>query len=441
LRDAHAFSIPFDPRTRRAFEIEATSQNVSLDGLQALYRVLTPDHVPRIQALQQRVREAGRAARTLLAWSREALRDRLRVVAGDDLFFHRNQVKVLMDPVSGSTLEVMRWPWIGGDEWALWLEQFPHAELVISDAGTDVRAGISQAKRTWQADDFHERRWWWRTVFVPLSAQEHATREALERLEDRATRPGHPGRRPAPDTLTQAQRAQAAAEHDFFVMVRVEELLLGSFFPLDPHGALWTEETVEEAWEQAAQALVTLQTEQGKYLMDVLWVHAMDQGAGWRAHLSLWDHIPVKLAPEAPWMRGHALDALLRTRALAREASEPDTDAARRQACMREASVLHGKLRRWVVNLQEVRAHVRSLLRRVRRSSSLCEAFNSRLRVLQMTRRNVPDELLWLEALRWNLSPREDGPRRGRAPWEELGWVDSAARHPWYEPLLDLLAA
>ncbi len=50
-------------------------------------------------------------------------------------------------------------------------------------------------------------------------------------------------------------------------------------------------------------------------------------------------------------------------------------------------------------NASKVERAVRSLLSRPRRSSSLVEAFNSALRVLQMKHRNVSDDLLSVHAL------------------------------------------
>jgi len=76
------------------------------------------------------------------------------------------------------------------------------------------------------------------------------------------------------------------------------------------------------------------------------------------------------------------------------------------------------------------------LLERPHRSSSLVEALNSRLRVLQMVHRNVSDELLALVALRWNLSPKSEGRRRGLSPFAQLGVDFADDRRPWYDVLL-----
>ncbi len=69
----------------------------------------------------------------------------------------------------------------------------------------------------------------------------------------------------------------------------------------------------------------------------------------------------------------------------------------------------------------ELRQVVDQLLRRPLRSSSLVEAFNARIRVLQTARRNVSDELLGLAALQWDINTREDRPRKGSSPYNLVG--------------------
>ncbi len=87
--------------------------------------------------------------------------------------------------------------------------------------------------------------------------------------------------------------------------------------------------------------------------------------------------------------------------------------------------------------LGETLAAIESLLRHPRRSSSLVESFNARVRVLQMSRRNVSDRLLGLAALQWNVEKREEGPRRGTSPYGLLGVLEEADERRWWEVLLD----
>ena len=112
---------------------------------------------------------------------------------------------------------------------------------------------------------------------------------------------------------------------------------------------------------------------------------------------------------------------------------------------MRAAQQEHAGLREALdaacENLDEVRAAVGSLLDQPRRSSSLVEALNSRLRVLQMVHRNVPDSRLSLMALAWNLTARAEGRRRGPSPYARLDIDFADDRRPWYEVLLEEMNA
>lgn len=80
-----------------------------------------------------------------------------------------------------------------------------------------------------------------------------------------------------------------------------------------------------------------------------------------------------------------------------------------------------------------------SLLSCPRRPSSLVESFNAVQRVAQQAHRHVSDDLLAIPALRWNLSPRTSGARRGPSPYARLGVDFANEPRPWYEILLEEL--
>jgi hypothetical protein len=92
-------------------------------------------------------------------------------------------------------------------------------------------------------------------------------------------------------------------------------------------------------------------------------------------------------------------------------------------------------------NVEHVQQQVCSLLERPRRSSSLVEALNGRLRVLQQVHRTVPQYLLDLLALAWNLTPRKEGKRKGPSPYARLGIDFADDSRPWYAILLEELDA
>ena len=417
---------PLDPR--RAV-LEMAVSNVSIRGIQRMLRAMGAPPMDR-ERIVHFLRTAGRAARRLLARAAEQVRNRVRCLAGDDIFFHRTAVKVLIEPDSGAVVEVMRWRWREKEDWALFLDQWPTLRLLVSDLGTDMVGAANLKKLAHQADLLHERVWWTEEVFTYLSRREQ--RRAAEALKvwDRATRPVGPGRRAAADTVAKAEARRAEAEEDFFRAVHAEQLHIELFSPLAPDGRRWSEAQVEDHLTRIGEELASLPEACRKQILKHLTMHR----ARWTAHRVLWELLDVKLREGSAQDREQVLDAAV---ALwwseHRVVALGSPEAAR---ASREAWSLRRTLEAWCANVPEVMAAVSSLIERPRRSSSLVEALNSRLRVLQMVHRNVSDHLLALVALRWNLSTRIEGRRRGTCPFVDLGVDFADGTTPWYETLL-----
>jgi hypothetical protein len=330
--------------------------------------------VPTRQRVVDARRAMGRASRRLLARAREQIRDRVVCLAGDDIFFHRSAVKVLMEPATGAVLDVMRWPWREADDWRLWIEDWPALRLFVSDLGTDLTSAASRAKIPHQADLFHERKWWHEQVFMPLSRREQKAASAVLRAWDRATRVDGPGRRLGPEAIARAEAARARAEEQFFAAVRAEEQFRALFEPLDPRGERWTEDAIDEALNAVCEHLVTVSQDVGL----AAWMHVHSHRARWCSHRVLWDAIAVQLAPDSTWTREAVLGACIELDATERRLRETDDWATARAAQLRTAR-LRNELVAACNNASEVERAVRSLLTRPRRSSSLVEAFNSAL--------------------------------------------------------------
>jgi hypothetical protein len=409
--------------------------NGSLRGTQSVFKALghTP---PSRDALVDFLDRAGRAAGRLLLRAREQLHGRLECLAGDDIFFHRTPIKVLIEPVSGALLHVLRWPWHTAEDWALMLEPWKALRLLVSDLGTDLVGAAALRKVYHQADFFHERAWWTEKVFEPLSCREARRAHFAHSCWDRATRPIGPGRRMSAEKVALADARRAVAEEDFFQAVRVEELAMSLFAPLSPEGQRWTDARTDDLMAEIEREAARLPT----FYAARVWRHLHRHRSRWNAHRVMWDGIEVRLRPGSDWSRERVLDAVVSlhhaTRRLACAQEWPGMRAAQQeQAGLREA--LDGACE----NLDAVRAAVTSLLDQPRRSSSLVEALNSRLRVLQMVLRNVPDSRLSLMALAWNLTARAEGRRRGPSPYARLGIDFADDRRPWYEVLLEEMNA
>jgi hypothetical protein len=435
LRAAPAVAPAAPPRDPRGPALAMAVANVSLRGQRTLFAAFG-QAAPALDTLSDLLQRAGRAARRLLARANAQVRDRLTCLAGDDIFFHRTPIKVVVEPVSGALLEVQRWPWHAGEDWDLFLGEWPALKLWISDLGTDLVGAAAGRKLAHQADAFHERAWWTEHLFAPLSRREAHRAAEAERAWDRATRPQGPGRRASPATVAAADARRAAAEADFYAAVAAEEVFLQLLQPLAPDGRRWCDAHVADVLAALDAALAVLPPRFATPARS----HVRRHRTRWCAHRVLWDAIPVVLAAGTTWTRETVLDAVVaRAWAVRRGATATTWTAGR--AAQSEAAALATALAAACANVADVTAAVASLLDRPRRSSSLVEALNSRLRVLQQVHRNVSDELLALVALAWNLTPRRDGRRRGASPYARLGIAFADDTRPWYELLLEAMDA
>jgi hypothetical protein len=415
----------------RALICTLAVHNGSLRGTQAVFHSLghTP---PSRDALVDFLDRAGRAAGRLLLRAREQLHHRLECLAGDDIFFHRTPVKVLIEPVSGALLQVLRWPWHTAEDWALMLDPWTALRLLVSDLGTDLVGAATLRKVAHQADYFHERAWWTEKVFEPLSCREARRAHFAHACWDRATRPTGPGRRMSEAKVALADERRAVAEEDFFQAVRVEELAMSLFAPLSPEGQRWTDARTDDLLAEIERETARLPS----FYATRVGRHLHRHRTRWNAHRVMWSAIDVRLRPDSDWSREQVLDAVVSLHHAARRRASAQEWSVMR-AAQQEHAALRAALGGACENLDAVCAAATSLLDQPRRSSSLVEALNSRLRVLQMAHRNVPDSRLSLLALAWNLTARTEGRRRGPSPYARLGIDFADDRRPWYEVLLE----
>lgn|GEM_PF-4635304 len=195
----------------------------------------------------------------------------------------------------------------------------------------------------------------------------------------------------------------------FFQAVRVEALAMSLLAPLSPEGRRWTDARTADLLAETECEAARLPS----FYAARVWRHLHRHRTRWNAHRVMWSGIEVRVRPGSDWGRERVLDAAVSLHHAARRlACAQEWPAAR--AAQREQADLQAALADVCENLDDVRVAVASLLDHPRRSSSLVEALNSRLRVLQMTDRNVPDSRLALMALAWNLTAR-----RGTAPRAE----------------------
>ena len=355
---------------------------------------------------------------------------------GDDVYFHQKAIKVVAEPDSIAILNLGRWDGRGGEDWALWLEDYPHLTLLVSDLAKDLVGVGTRLALAHCADLFHEVRWWTDKVLKPLEKAEARQEAAYLAALEGATRPKGPGRRLSEKTVAAAWAVWDQAETDYLEMAEIIDEVLSLYVPVRPQtGRLWT------AAEQ--QAVVA-----GLLGRLAAWAHPQARRAykhlkSHQARYTAWRVRFVELADEVDstgWSGMSVLNGLLRRRQLAEELADPSmwTDYASYLARQRLHDQLDARLRAACDNLDEIEARLSRELMVVRRSSSGVESFNSRLRVAQYTHRHVDDDHLALLAVKWNLTARPAHHRlAGQRPYDVLGVDIGQANKPWFDVILD----
>lgn len=427
LQAQHASSLPFDTRKQRALELVLAVENVSLQGIQKVFEVLTDGSVrPRVEDLHLRRKEAGLAAQRLLTRARGQVAKTLACVMGDDIFFAGCAVKVVAEPRSVAILNIGRWPWHKEEDWTLWLEEFEGLEVFISDLGTDI-CNAAQARDVWhQADWFHEERWWAQKVLAPLDRREKEARAALAVATRQQARVGLPERstrvrvrrRGAPrvarvlsaeqerrhlvaDIVSLCRAHARAAERQWYVAYGVLEQIRWLYQVADAQGELWTDETVAAALVRNQTDLDALPGPVGAAARE----HVRAYGARYTAHRRLMNRIAVLTREGSVWNESDVRQGVYELLTLEHKAARASGSAW--GALEDRALALRERLQQECENLEEVEQALARHCKWVPRPSSAVESLNSQLRVLQTLHRTVSDEMLWLHALAWNLTPRK----------------------------------
>lgn len=424
---------------RERFALAAVGRGVSVRGIEELSGVAFGEERRLTKSVVQRcIANHGETAVRLMASVRDQVGAKLWCLAADDIFFNGHDVKAVMEPYSAAVISLGRWDGVQGEDWALWLMEFERLELLVSDLGSDLLSAATMLGVDHSADLFHEARIFERDWLTPLLEEasrqeaywwlvlESVTNPNALAFDDDANADEHAGLRVASTRLR-------TAENDFYAAVAVIDLIRTLYRPIDPAtGRLWDTPAVERVLgEIDAMARTIVHKTVGPRILRHLRTH----GHRFAAHRRLFDHIEVPLAETTTWTSRQVLNGVLALRRLRRQLYDPQAQGGWKDT-WRLARDLERRLRAACPDLDAVEQRLLEELRVIRRSSSLVESFNSRLRVLQTVHRNVDDRLLALAAVRWNLTPAT---RRGRAPrttpYQILG-LDFDATRPWFDVLI-----
>ncbi len=440
-------AVRLDPRRLERLEVVLAANNVPLRGMREVITVaFGACAAPSIGALQSHVKAHGRKALRLVDRAREQVRAEMTCLAADDVFLANCAVKVVNEPRSNAILRAGRWRWHRGEDWTLWLEEYPKLQLLACDLGSDLTAALDTPRREKTSDgrtverrvsqiidDWHEMDWWGTEVFKPLVLLHETQSKKIRAARRKLKKLSGPERTEAHNAIERMKRERATTEREFYHACEAEMQVRVLYEPLRPDGMPWTEADVTATIDAIRATLRHIVHPVGWRARRHLERHAHRYGT----HRVLMDAIEVKVREGSAWSRRDVLGALSQERALRRRANDMRLPVEAMMRADRDARRLAAALRRHCVNHAQVRARWEDLVDCPRRSSSGTESFNNRLRVLQTVQRNVSDERIALHMLEHNLTVRADGPRRGQSPYQILGIDFATTDKPWYDVLLD----
>lgn len=346
-----------------------------------------------------------------------------RVGAADEIFLGRGPALLLVEPrsllISGARLAGGR----TAEDWSPVVAAMQALELCASDAGAGVTKALDEGGVRRVADLFHllgkAEAWLARSekaVGAHWAAVEK-TRCVLERP------PGQPGRRPKP-RVANYEEARQAADRELADWCRLADLCAQAKATTDlvtPQGRL---NTPRRASATLAEVLAEMaQTEEGKGLATALGGFERQPAF---AHLGVLGEKLAGLGLEQLGPdRGAKLGPLVAEALAWRRTDKTSVE------WLAQAST--GSL------ADEIELAVLRAVDAAIRSSSAAECVNSRVRPVQVARKRLSEDFIYLLAVYHNLRPFGRGSvREGQTP-AELAGIQLPTRD-WIE-LLDLVAA
>jgi hypothetical protein len=411
-------TIEFPLAKQQHFAVTAMAMGMSLNQTLVLLAILLGAKTyPSRTKVHRWVQAAGKAAGEVLKQLDYSCKTLVLVGCLDEIFFHGRPVLVGVEPRS------MVW-FLGkmagncqGSTWFKELQPWTSLELVVSDAGTGLQAGISQMQQhrreTKQAplkkglDAFHTKqeaqrvlRTLWNLVVRLWEQAEAATREV-----EKSQRQGHDSR----GSTTAARGAWNRASIAFNDYDKEEagwkqaELALSVF---RPDGQL-----NDRSWAQGQVALALPQLSRQEWSKVRGFIQAEES-------FTFLDRLHDQLGnlPGPKAMRDNLVHLWWLRRQRPRKLRETAGGGYHLLALVQQ--VLCQKLD---PNWRESYRRIAAVLRQTVRASSAVECMNSVLRMHQSRHRTVTQEMLDLKRLYWNCRAFRGGNRKGRCPYEHLG--------------------
>ena len=410
-----ALTAPLSPQRERALILEAATQGSS-DTEIARLLVRAGGRSLSHQTIHATIAEASALAR--VAFSRY-FAGRGRVGAADEIFLGNDPLLLVVAPLSLLISGLRLAPARGAEDWKLLLDTLTELEFCASDSARGLTKALEDAQVGRVADMFHclrQARTWLARFETRCEAKERAAQKAQARLERSL------GKRGRPPTAA-ARRCAEAAEAAVAEWCRLGDLLeqvAGLFDYVTPKGTL---NTVRRATASLADILRAMRrTADGRALAAKL--RGLEREPAF-AHLAVIEAGVTGLRLEQVGPAREAELARLVAETVAWRRKDKDPVAILEAASTGSAA---DKLEIAVIHLVDLAI----------RSSSYVECVNGRIRTVQVSRKRLSEDFLYLLALRHNMTPFGRGSVRAGRTAAELAGIDLPTTD-WIE-LLDLTA-
>ena len=407
-------AVLIDADRQAEFSSTAQAEGVSLPVARRLLAVFLRNKTPSVAQLGRFTHQSGLRAGRFLAVYDEHARPRAREGGGDEIFFARKPVLMIVEPESLCWLSGRLAPSRDGAAWAKELKQLPALEHLVRDGAKGMENGLARVNQERQEnkkkpitdalDHFHTLREGRRALRKTQAQAEKAWNKAEEadKKVAKQTRQGQDRRGYAMRSTLAWRKAETAFqqwESDEQTLEQIRAALL----PLTPEGELNTSEKAQQRVEELLPRL------SGEY-----WDKFKRQVRRAETYTYL-DRLKGKI--DALPVCAEVKKAVVHSEGI-RQNPELVSGDSQQQA------VLRGLLLVWGVLIAQAGAagqQAVAALRCVGRASSCVEGLNSVVRMQQGRHRKMTQGLLDLKRLYWNLRKFRTGRRKKTSPYERLG--------------------
>lgn len=406
-----------DERVIRTALEALTSPTATRPVHQILVEAFGEDCAPADNTLSRMIKRYGGLAGRIM--NKPEIREKYRILAPDEIFFHKRPVLGACDPESTAIAALEMSDDCNGESWEVLFSYFPHLEYIVSDLGKGILGGSRRSSVVSQSDMLHVL-WLFPKVEKKLDKKAEEAMWWWDHYLDYVTDPHCPGRKPL-GKLAKAEARATVAFHDLEALLEAKELIIQAMSPFTKDHRLSTRRSQVKLVRQAIKRLGRIRARNvgAIKLQRTLAIH---KNRFVNFTRELWN-IDVQVRDVSIWSEKSVIAALGRHLGLCKALTRShDPDEKRRlYKLLSHANAMRLEALDQCKNGVEVETKLWQRVSYLLRSSSLEEMINGKLRPVQAIKKRVNQAFLCLWALKQNLSRYEQGKRAGRTPYEILG--------------------